>query len=265
MIQSRAAVVCNINHSLPGVCSIIHRGLSKLKDLSMKTKQYILFAVSAAAMAFHVQTASAQRFFGSRTNTLVSLAANDAVQKDLGVSGEAVAKLNTLGDEYRTASQKVFTALGIDYSAISDLPALERAAETRKVSEKTAEVNRKLTADFTPKLAEVLSPAQIHRLKQIQLQASGIDVWTEPEFAKELELSEEQKTKLTELRNEYSRRQQLLDGDFQQRSARIRELNTERDNKGLELLTAEQKTKLTDLKGQAFDVSQLGFRRRGNN
>src|SRR5439155_20364471 len=135
-----------------------------------------------------------------------------------------------------------------------------RAAETRRVSEKTAEVNRKLTADFAPKLAEVLSPAQIHRLKQIQLQASGIDVWTEPEFAKEPELSDEQSTKLTELRNESSRRQQLLDGDFQQRFARIRELSTERDNKGLELLTPGQKTKLAELKGQPFDVSQLGRR-----
>src|SRR5438067_273335 len=137
----------------------------------MKPKQCLLFAIIVAVTASFTQSASAQRFFGSRTNTLVSLAANDAVQKDLGLSGDAVGKLNTLGDEYRTASQKVFTSLGIDYSAISDLPALERAAETRKVSEKTAEVNRKLTADFTPKLAEVLSPAQIHRLKQIQLQA----------------------------------------------------------------------------------------------
>jgi len=42
-------------------------------------------------------------------------------------------------------------------------------------------------------------------------------------------------------------------------------LNTERDNKGLELLMADQKAKLTELKGQSFDVSQLGFRRRGNN
>jgi len=231
----------------------------------MKRKQTAIVLVSLVLSAVVCRPASAQRFFGSRTNTLVSLAANDAVQKDLGVSGDTVTRLNALGDEYRNASQKTFTALGIDYSAISDLPALERAAETKKVSEKTAEVNRKLTADFMPKLAEVLSPAQVHRLKQIQLQASGIDVWTEPEFAKELDLTDDQKTKLTELRNEYSRRQQLLDGDFQQRFARIRELNTERDNKGLELLTAEQKTKLADLKGQAFDVSQLGFRRRGNN
>jgi ABC-type oligopeptide transport system ATPase subunit len=136
----------------------------------------------------------------------------------------------------------------------------------RKVSEKTAEVNRKLTAAFTPKLAEVLTPDQLGRVKEIQLQASGVELWTEPVVVKELDLTDEQIKKITALRDEYNRRQQQLDGDFQQRFARIRELNTERDAKALDLLTSDQKEKLTTLRGAPFDVSQLGFgRRRGNN
>lgn len=91
-------------------------------------------------------------------------------------------------------------------------------------------------------------------------------MWLEPEHVKELDFSQEQKTKLTDLRNDYNRRQQQLDGDFQQRFAKIRELNAERDTKAMELLTAAQKLKLDELKGAPFDVSQLGFgRRRGNN
>jgi hypothetical protein len=224
----------------------------------------LAFVVAFMGAALVAQTASAQRF-GSRTNSLNSLAANEAVQKELGINGEAAGRLNAMYDEYRAASQKEFTALGIDYSAIGDLPALERAAEMRRVGEVTTKVNRKLTAEFLPKLAAMLSPEQIERLKQIQLQGSGIDVWTEPEAAKELELSEEQIKRLTELRGDYSRRAQLLDGDFQQRFAKIRELNAERNNKGLELLSADQRTKLAAMKGAAFDLSQLGFRRRGNN
>jgi len=225
-----------------------------------------MFLVAFVALTFVASPALAQRFGFGRTNSLTSLAANEAVQKHLGVGSEVAAKLNTLNDEYRGASQKEFTALGIDYSAISDLPAAERAVEMRKASEKTVDVSRKLAAAFQPKLEQVLTPDQIERLKQIQLQASGIDQWTEPEVAKVLDLSDEQKQKLAELRNEYSRRQQQLDGDFQQRFARIRELNTERDAKALELLTAIQKGKLEELKGPPFDVSQLGFgRRRGNN
>jgi len=233
----------------------------------MKRTQQFLFVAVIVATALAAQKASAQRFgFGSRTNSLTSLASYDSVLKDLGVADDVAAKLRALGDEYRNASQKEFTALGIDYSALSDLPALERAAEMRKVNDKTAEVNRKLAAEFTPKLSGLLSDQQMYRLKQIQLQSAGIDVWTEPEFAKELDLTSEQRIKVTELRNDYSRRQQLLDGDFQQRFARIRELNTERDDKALRLLSEAQQAKLTELKGAPFDVIQLGFgRRRGNN
>ena len=209
-------------------------------------------------------TASAQRF-GSRTNTLVSLAANEAVQKELGVVGDAAVKLNEISDKYREAAGREFTRQGIDYSALSDLPALERAAEMRKISEKTTEVNRKLSAQFQPELDALLSPQQVERLKQIQLQAAGIEVWLEPQTAQELELSDEQQTKLTALRAEYNRKVQLLDGDFQQRFARTRELNAERDRLAIDVLSESQQAKLKGLQGATFDVSQLGFRRRGNN
>src|SRR5438128_3412755 len=155
----------------------------------MSTKHSLLFAALCISL-FSARPAAAQRFFGRSTNSLTSLAANDAVQKHLGITGDAATKLNALGDEYRAASQKEFTALGIDYSALGDLPAAERAVEMRKASEKTAQVTRKLTAEFTPKLEQVLTPDQIERLKQIQLQASGVDLWTEPVIAKELDLSD---------------------------------------------------------------------------
>src|SRR6478672_8986088 len=158
----------------------------------MTAKHAPLLAVVCISLLCLARPASAQRFFGRSTNSLTSLAANDAVQKHLGVSGDAAAKLNAIGDEYRTASQKEFTALGIDYSALGDLPAAERAVEMRKVNEKTVQVTRKLTAEFTPKLEQLLTPEQLERLKQIQLQASGIDLWTEPAVAKELNLSDEQ-------------------------------------------------------------------------
>ena len=229
----------------------------------MTFRSIIRSCCALVVVALLSQTALAQRF-GSRTNSLTGLAATESVQKHLGLSGETVNRLNTISEEYRAAIQKEYTALGIDYSAISDLPAAERAVEMRKASEKTTDINRKLAAAFLPKLTEILTPDQILRLKQIQLQASGTDVWTEPEVAKELDLTNDQKAKITELRNEYSRRQPT-DGDFQQRFAKIRELNAERDAKAIELLTAAQKAKLDELKGAPFDVSQLGFRRRGNN
>lgn len=228
--------------------------------------RFLALAAFSVTAVFLVSSASAQRFGFSRTNSLPTLAGYEAVQKELGITGDLAARLGALGDEYRNASQKEFTALGIDYSAISDLPALERAAEMRKATDKTASVSRQLAAEFTPKVQGLLTPDQFLRLKQIQLQASGVDLWTEPEVAKELDLSAAQQAEITALRNEYSRRQQLLDGDFQQRFAKIRELNAERDNKAHSLLTPPQREILATLKGPAFDTTQLGFgRRRGNN
>lgn len=221
----------------------------------------LALAALAAAVFTVPEIAWAQRF-GSRSNSLMSLAANDAVQKELGLASETIAQLNKINEDYRNASQKEFSALGIDYSAISDLPALERAAETRKASEKTADVGRKLTAVFLPKLADLLEPPQIQRLRQIQLQASGLEVWSEPEIASELNLSSEQQQKVAELRSEFRRRVDRLDGDFQQRFAKSRELNAERDRQALALLTQQQQSKLVELQGAPFDLSQLSFRRR---
>jgi hypothetical protein len=99
--------------------------------MTMTAQRTLAFALLLSALS--ANPALAQRF-GSRSNSLVSLAGNEAVQKEIGVTGEVAAKLETLNDESRNASQKEFTAMGLDYSAISDLPALERAAEMRKVS-----------------------------------------------------------------------------------------------------------------------------------
>jgi hypothetical protein len=222
--------------------------------------------LTLATIAILAQPAWAQRFgFGRSSNSLVGLAANEAVQKELGVNGDAARKLSALSDDYRAASQKETTALGIDFSAIADLPRAEQAAKNREVNATLAEMTRKLTAEFLPKLREVLNDEQLARLRQIQLQAMGIDAYSEPEVVTALAFTDEQKQKLTDLKNEYLRRQQDLDGDFQQRFARIREMNVERDKKALELLSAEQQTQLTTLYGKSFDTTQLGFGRRRNN
>ena len=59
-----------------------------------------------------VQSASAQFGFSGRTNSLVSLARYEAVQKDLGVTNEVAGKLGELYDSYRNASEREFKAQG---------------------------------------------------------------------------------------------------------------------------------------------------------
>jgi hypothetical protein len=204
--------------------------------------------------------------FGPGGN-LLTLATNEAVQKELGIGADLAAKLTSLRDDYRAAIQKEYQTAGIDFQNFQNLSADER----QKVMAKMTEINTKLNEEFTPQLAKLLSADQMVRLKQIQIQAQGATALTaNPEVAKELNLSEEQQRKLSDLQAEFLRRQRDLfaSGDPQERLAKMRELSSERDAKMLAVLTDEQKQKFTALKGEPFDVSQLGFGgrgRRGNN
>jgi Spy/CpxP family protein refolding chaperone len=204
--------------------------------------------------------------FGAGGN-LLTLATNEAVQKELGIGADVAAKLNSLRDDYQAAIRKEYQTAGIDFQSLQNLSADER----QKLMTKMAEINTKLNEEFTPQLAKLLSADQISRLKQIQIQAQGGTALTaNPEVAKALNLSEEQRRKLSDLQAEFARRQRELfaSGDPQERFAKMRELNRERDAKMLEVLTEEQRQQFTALKGDPFDVSQLGFGgrgRRGNN
>jgi hypothetical protein len=207
-------------------------------------------------------------FGGPGNRGLVSLASNEAVQKDLGLSSDVVGKLNTLNDDLRAARTKEYSTAGIDLQNFQNLSSDERQKRTEKMND----VNTKLDEEFTPKLKELLSADQMKRLKQIQMQEQGAGALTNAAVAAELSLTDDQKKKLDDLLAEYGRKQRELftagggGGDFQERFAKLRDLNSERDKKALELLTAEQKTKYEALKGSPFDVSQLGLGgRRGKN
>jgi len=240
----------------------------------MKRVHFGSYAAALALVALVAAAAEAQQgrgrggfgfgFGGPGGRGLVSLAANEAVQKDLGLSADAAGKLNTLNEDYRAAQRKEYTTTGIDLQNSQNLSNDER----QKMQAKMTDVNTKLNEEFTPKLKELLSADQMKRLKQIQIQEQGSGALTNADVATELALTEEQKKKLNDLQAEYRRKQGELfgggaGGDIQERLAKGRELTTERDAKAAEVLTAEQKIKYTALKGSPFDVSQLGLGGRG--
>ena len=237
----------------------------------MKRVHFGSCALTLALVALLAAVADAQQgrgrsgfSFGGQSRGLVSLASNEAVQKDLGLSGDVVSKLNTLNDDYRAARTKEYSTAGIDFQNFGDLSNDER----QKLTAKMNDVNTKLNEEFTPKLKELLSADQMKRLRQIQVQEQGASSLTSADVAKELALTDDQKKKLEEVQAEYGRKQRELfagggGGDQQERFAKFRELSSTRDKQALEVLTAEQKTKYEALKGSAFDVSQLGFGGRG--
>jgi hypothetical protein len=246
----------------------------------MKMSHRLIVGGSFLLALLVVATASAQEQrrgrggfgfgFGRGQQSLVSLASQEPVQKDIGLSADAVSKVSSLNEEYRAAQRKEMEGISFP-EGFRDLPQNEQAAKIEEFTKKSNEATAKLNKEFTPKLQAIVGDDGIKRLKQIQLQSQGAAALTSAEVATELKITDEQKKELAEVETDYTAKQRELfraDGDREQRTAKIRELQTERDTKALAVLTPEQKEKYTALKGPAFDVSTLrtGFGgRRGNN
>jgi ABC-type phosphate/phosphonate transport system substrate-binding protein len=237
----------------------------------MSAKLRIMVAV-AAAIVFAAGSASAQQrgrggfgFGGGNAANLVTLAGTEAVQKDLGLSGDSASKLTALRDDYRAASQKEYQAADINFQGFQNLSNEER----QKVQQKMAAVNTKLSDEFNPKVKALLSADQVKRLEQIQLQVNlrfqGPAALATGDLASQLNLTGEQKEKLMSLGQEYGAKQRELFSGGNVDQEAMAKLRQERTDKTMAVLTAEQKEKLKSLEGSSFDVSQvnLGFGGRG--
>jgi hypothetical protein len=118
-------------------------------------------------------------------------------------------------------------------------------------------------------MTEMLQPQQNERLRQIRLQIQGTAAVNDPEVAKSLELTDQQREQLKTI-NEQHKEQitkligQLRDTPPEQRAAKqaeihekAKQISKEAVEKIEQLLTAEQKQKLESLKGEKFDLSTL--------
>jgi len=239
----------------------------------------ILFSVAVIGMALLAGAAMAQDkgkrgfrgggfgAFGGAAASPVALAADESVQKDLGVSGDKASKLTSLRDDLNAARTKEYQTANINPQDFQSITPEQR--------QKMNDITRKLNEEFNPKVKELLSADQFKRLQQIQLQTNlafaGPMALNVPEVDSQLKLTEDQKQKLMAINTEFQQKQRDLfgggGGGGQEAFAKLRD---ERTAKTLDVLTPEQKEKLNAMKGSAFDVSQLrmggfgGRRGKGN-
>jgi len=110
------------------------------------------------------------------------------------------------------------------------------------------------------KVDEILQPPQRARLDEILLQVDGVAALRQPTVAEKLKLTDDQKTKLTEL---FAQRGQGGGGGGGG-GAQARE---ERDAKAMEILTADQKSQFTSMQGKKIEIDRAalmgGFGRQG--
>ncbi|MFO0904318.1 MAG: hypothetical protein U0939_15045 [Pirellulales bacterium] len=200
---------------------------------------------------------------GGGPNNPLMLLTIEAVQKELGLSTEAVEKGRKILEEMREAGQAEMSKLREGGSNFQDLTEDQR----REMMAKMTEAQRGIQAKFIPQIKELLTAEQYARLQQISWQAAGAQALSDPELAKLLELTDEQKQKLeangrdfqTKVREAFAggRGGPGGGGPGGEAMAKIQELNKERDAKAFEILTADQKAALEKAKGKEFDVSQL--------
>lgn len=214
-----------------------------------------------------------------------SLLGNDAVQEELGLSDDQKTKSAALLQEMREARRSQFQGGGQESrEALRDLPQEERRARFAAMQKEMEERNAKLQAEYKTKFAEVLDEVQLQRLQQIQWQSQGIRALQDPELAKALELSDEQKSKIAGLLNPGGPRGGPGAGDRgpggpreggfrgaspEEREARMAEMRAQREKREAEVkavLTDAQRAELENQLGASFDVSKLrgqGGERRG--
>jgi len=194
----------------------------------------IRLAVVGLVLTLAQGVVRAQGFFGGFRGNPLMLLGQESVQKELKLTDEQVKKADELRQKTREKFQEIF---GGD------------EAERPKKMQELNEENRKA-------IAELLSPEQNTRLKQIIYQQRGGTALTDPEVAKALGLSDEQQEKIKTINQETGAAMRELftpgqapDDDTRKKMDELRKSSGE---KLLALLSPEQKTKWTALQGEPF-------------
>jgi hypothetical protein len=212
---------------------------------------------------------------GPGAGGVFGLAGNPAVQKEIGLEGEGVAKVQKVVDSFREEMTGEMEKAGLGFGGpgqFAELTPEERQAKMREMNEQRMALMKKLNEKFGPQLKETLSATQFERLQQIGWQAGGSQALVGPELVKALELSKEQQEKIAAINQEYAAKQREMGGfgrggagggaggappDFQAMRTKMQEMTRERDGKANDLLSKKQQEQYTKLKGKPFDLAQL--------
>ncbi len=170
---------------------------------------------------------------------------NEGVQKELKLDGDQLEKA-------KAAVQKIQEKHQDEFAKLQDLSREERGA-------KMGAIQQTISAETFKELDSILKPNQIKRLKQIQLQQSGVNAFTNPEVEKALKLDNAQKEKIkTIIGDAASQRRELFQGgggggDFQEMAKKMAAVQKENMDKVTATLSDDQKQAWKELVGQPFE------------
>jgi hypothetical protein len=187
----------------------------------------------------------------------------EEVRSELKVTDDQNSKIREAGEEVRTGLQPP----DVDFGSLRDASDEERQAARTKMQEYMAKVDKEMRA----KLAGILDETQMKRLQGLWAQRAGaVEALNNEEIAKDLKLTDEQKTTLKTQQDE--QRAQRFGGGrgrgeggggggggaegFRERMEQARKAS---DEKALAVLTDEQKAQFDTIKGAKFDFPPPQF------
>jgi Spy/CpxP family protein refolding chaperone len=182
---------------------------------------------------------------------LIDLALRAAVIKELGLEKEP-ARL--------TAIQKLSEAQRKDY--------MEWVAEPREQLRRyVGMVSIEVQTKYLPDLIKLLTHEQMTRLVQIHLQQIGLHAIYQDEVREAMNITPEQRDKLTAAEVEHSKNTDVRPVDFNMEAMRkdarrLEDAEKEWERRINEILTAEQRDQLVAMKGKPFDISSPSTTRR---
>ncbi|MFM8286018.1 MAG: hypothetical protein ACKOGA_04760 [Planctomycetaceae bacterium] len=212
---------------------------------------------------------------GKLSPGMVSLAGLTAIQEELGVSftpeaaanlseGELLQRLSaSMSAEFQNELQ-----IALNKEGQSRETAEEDPVKRRQLNALIEKLRAEMNAKYYPLLQQVLTEAQIVRLRQIHWQLMGSSALQEPELIEVIKLSNQQINRIrTTLAEAQSRIGEAANtpfagggierGGYGEMQRRIANIEAERDRQLNDLLTPEQRNAWADSLGKPFDRRKL--------
>jgi hypothetical protein len=218
---------------------------------------------------------------GSRggSTSLLGLCSIEAVQKEIDLVDEQKTDLDKLRTSQREARGD--RTGGVDFRALRELPEEERNAKMAELREKSAADRAKREKAENAKVAEILLPPQLARVKEIRIQMMGLRALSDQEVIAALKITAAQQKQIKEIpekAQEASREKMreafsnLRDLSREERTEAFTKFRSqaetqqkEVETKVLAVLSGKQKTDFGAMKGKAFKMPerQRGAQGRG--
>ena len=189
---------------------------------------------------------------GMGGTSLLQLARNEAVQKEIEALDDQVEQINKLAEELRGERP--------DFSGVREMSEEERTKFFEKMQKERAAQAK--VGD--KKLAEILIEPQLERLEEIRVQQLGMRALTDDKVVAKLKLGSK-KAKIEAAMQKLGEEMRAIfqSGDRENMREKMTELREKADKEVVGLLSADQKKAFESMKGDAFEMPQRQFGGRG--